>query len=193
MGICNIAMGSLAFFCGTCGGGALLFVYRVTPDLVEFMNQRIVGYLGWEIAKHVVSLLLGTFLIIGGIGLLMEKRWGWLLTLFCSLFTLIQQIAYAFFQFLFVLPGVHEFERQFRGVDLSSPGEQGRAFGNIIGILFAAGIHCVYALVALVVLLLPNTLRELKAAETERDREEEQRPGPESDDDDWQERPRRVT
>jgi hypothetical protein len=192
VGICNIAMGCLALLCGTCGGGGIVFVSRVQRELIDFMNDRIFAYLAWEVAKHGMTVLLGTMLILAGIGLIMQRRWGWLLTLFCAPCTLLLQVAYIVFQVLCVLPAVHDFQRQFLGNELSGPEAQGRAIGNAVGIFFAAGVPCAYAVATIIVLLLPVTLRDLRAAESAREDDSEQCPKRDSNDEDWEERPRRV-
>jgi hypothetical protein len=136
MGIGNIAMGCLALLCGTCGGGSIVIMKQVpdTQDLVAFMNHRIFGWMVWELTKHGVSLLLGMVLILAGVGLIMQKRWGWLLTLCCAPCTLLQQFAYVLFQLLFVVPAANEYQRQISGNFAGSNG-QARAVGTIIGIL----------------------------------------------------------
>jgi hypothetical protein len=46
-----------------------------------------------------------------------------------------------------------------------------RAVGTVIGILFAATIHSIYALATIIVLLLPKTLCDLRAAESTKERD----------------------
>jgi hypothetical protein len=193
MGIGNIAMGCLALLCGTCGGGSIVVIKQVpdTQGLVAFLNNRIFGWMVWELAKHGVSLFLGMLLILAGVGLLMQKRWGWLLTLFCAPCTLLQQFAYVLFQFFFVVPATTEYQRQITG-NFAGSNDQARVVGTVIGILLGAAIHGIYALATIIVLLLPKTLRDLRAAESGkvRDPDRWQRSNVDDDDDDY-ERPRR--
>jgi uncharacterized membrane protein len=185
MGIGNLVMGCLALLCGTCGGGSIVIMKQVpdTQDLVAFMNHRIFGWMVWELTKHGVSLLLGMVLILAGVGLIMQKRWGWLLTLCCAPCTLLQQFAYVLFQFLFVVPAATECQRQISG-NFAGSNDQARVVGTVIGILFAAAIHSIYALATIIVLLLPKTLRDLRAAESAKERDLDRWQGSNGDDDD---------
>ena len=130
-------------------------------------------------------------LILAGVGLIMHKRWGWLLTLCCAPCTLLQQFAYVLFQLLFVVPAANEYQRQISG-HIAGSNDQARAVGTVIGILFAAAIHSIYAVATIIVLLLPKTLRDLRATESAKERDLDRWPGSNGDeDDDDYERPRR--
>ena len=177
MGILNIVFGSLLLLCGVCAGVLVLLmlgnnsmfnVGGVNPvrELMDGIKREIPAYPAVIIASTVGGLILNALLIVAGIGLLKMQGWARVLSIIYSVITILEQIGMLIFTIAIVNPAMsrveHELERRFAG--RLPPGAMGgdsmaQNIGNVIGAL----LGMTYAIILLIMMLLPRVRAALSA------------------------------
>jgi hypothetical protein len=184
MGILNIVFGSVGILCGLCGIATLSFTAGIPAapgpdgpglgrDLVGYMNQKIPGWFFIEISKVSLTVVLSLVLIIAGIGLLNMRNWGRILSLVYAILAVPFHASYLAFQLFLVVPAAREFNQRGHGMAPPDPTAQGREFGALVGVVGAAGVSIVYALVLLTVMLLPQVAQSFAAPASVRGKDSE--------------------
>ncbi len=160
MGILNIVFGSLSLLCLACSGIILLIMANQSGlgnpvlELFEAMRREIPGYVPVTILSLTLGVLMAVLLIVAGIGLLNMRGWGRVLSIVYGIVTILTQIGAMIYQFAYVNPAmqrVHEnLPPAFRG------GMSGDPTFNAIMSMLGAILGMVYAIVLLIMMLLPG-------------------------------------
>lgn len=202
--ILNIVFGSLALLVNLCclapGGGVLLTLGNVTPQNLspaEMRNIQTAQAFLFEMGVVAcVSAAIGTILavmeLVSGIGLIGVKSWARWMAVLWAVGAIGFNIANAGYTIAILQPRIQKFEAD--AARMGRPGQQNpfsqssNPMANTVGTLVGSGLGCVYAVIVVVVLFLPNVseafaansggarYRRRRQEEDEEEEEEEERP-----------------
>jgi hypothetical protein len=168
MGILNIVFGSLGLLASTCCGIGFLFALSVSEalpgginpmrHLMDFLNREIPGYTAYLILSFVVSFLLSVLLLTAGIGLLNMHSWGRVLSLICGGALFVTQVGSLIYQLAYVNPAMARWELEMARAagGRLPPGGFGNFTTNNITTAVAAILGAAYAVVLIVMMLVPH-------------------------------------
>jgi hypothetical protein len=184
MGVLNIVFGSLSLLCTLCLGIMFLFVSalfsqplppmpqgpgmppNVPPinEVWDLMRQQVTWLMPYLIGSLLVGLVLAIMLIIAGIGLLNMKRWGRVLSIIYAVVTIIVQVAETVAQIAYINPTMERAQQEaLQKIAARNPafpmGAQPMGMNgpmDNVWSIFGGGLMIVYAVVLLVMMLLPS-------------------------------------
>jgi hypothetical protein len=197
MGILNIVLGSLFLLCNLCNGISYIFLiggagdqllkgkeFAELTELWKFLRDQVPGYTAVEASKAIVGLIASTILILGGIGLLGVRRWGRTLSILYSIVAIVVSIGSLAYTLAIVNPALERFvQAHARGA--AQPGMNNAV--NSITAVVAAIISVAYAVVLLIMMLVPSVSAAFSAPAQEQDYELERQ----EEEDEYLERERR--
>jgi len=168
MGILNIVLGSLFVLCNICGGIGLLFgasgqgrqfqggpnPFAEINELFNFLQAEIPSFVVIKVCELVVSLLASVLLVIAGIGLLSVRNWGRILSIAYSVIGILVTLGSLVFTLAIVNPATERFINARLAIG-GQPGMNNTAFNSIVTV-FSAVISMAYAIVLLIMMLLPS-------------------------------------
>ena len=172
MGILNIIFGSLFLLCYLCNGVSLIMQSSnrgggfggANDPGVELMNQmqaEIPGFMAYQVGSSLLHLTLSILLLTSGIGLLNMANWARILCIFYAILTILSQIGALIFQLAYVNPAMNRWQQEFIARQ-GAAGRMGAAdpTGNVamsnVQSVGGAVIGMIYAIVLLVIMLLPS-------------------------------------
>jgi hypothetical protein len=175
MAILNIVFGGFGLMGSLCGGAfTLIFMNLDLPfggqgnpvrEMYSLLEQRIPGYTVIMASYFVLHALLGTALIIAGIGLIRMKTWARWTSIAYSLITIVVTIANSAFTVMYVNPIMQEWSERFmRSQRPGTPNFTTNSTFNNIGSLVGTVVNCSYAVALLVVMFLPSVSAALAGA-----------------------------
>jgi hypothetical protein len=121
-------------------------------QLWEHLVAEVPGYVAVETTSLILGFVLSSMVIVAGIGLLSLQRWARTCSLICAVVTLIEQIALLGYTLILVNPAKLRFQPRGAIMDRNDLSE---VVAGVVSV-FSASIWIVYAVVLLIVLLLPK-------------------------------------
>jgi hypothetical protein len=173
MAILNIVFGSLGLLCYLCAGAGFLILFaainqagpqdRGVQALKELWAEvsREVPWMGaYFVGSMIFSLLMAILLLVSGIGLLNMKSWARALAIFYSLITIITQIVVLWLQLAYINPLMLRVNQNLMARNPAfQPGNDpfgGGLMSNNLWSVIGAVIGMTYAVVLLIMMLLPS-------------------------------------
>jgi hypothetical protein len=204
MGILNIVFGSLFLLCNLCVGVVLLVAVGGSaqgglfgpaenpfPDMWNFMKAEVPAFAALTIGEVIANVLLSGCLIVAGIGLLGVQAWARALSIAYSVLTILTKIGSLIFTLAVVNPATARWEQDYlrrHGLIGQASATGDAAFNNLLSVIGAV-IGMAYAIVLLIMMLLPSVSASFAGREPAREYDLDR--GDEDEDDLGHERRRR--
>jgi hypothetical protein len=172
MGILNIVFGSIFLLCFLCDGGQFTInaagarrpraVFRdPAAEVLLALQAEVPGYTAYQVSRILLNLGLAILLLTAGIGLLNMQRWARVGSIVYAITTILLEVFTLIFHFVYVYPVASRVLQQAFGPFVGDPG----FFVELInfGTVASAFILTAYAVVLLIMMLLPGTGAALAA------------------------------
>jgi hypothetical protein len=173
MGVLNIVFGGLGLACYLCVGLGLVLLFAsvggaggafpggINPiaDMWDFMKRDVPGFAAISIGQILLSFVMSIILVVAGIGLLIMKPWGRVLSICYSIVTILAQIGALVFQLAIVNPATQRWAQDFvrrHGGVAGGNGDIGNTAMSNLQTVGGAVIGMTYSIVLLVMMLLPS-------------------------------------
>jgi hypothetical protein len=201
-----ICTGGLGVVSSVAGSSATMVTVKkgnetqtIVYDTREEMEREAPGYKTFMLVSAVVGLLLAVMMVVGAIGLIGQKGWGWWLSYGWALLAIAYQASVAVYLWTVAMPACNRVLKAMPRDDAGVVGGlvNGNTFYHFGWAVFASGF-ALYPLVMVILLALPFVRRSSRpvpddSIEEEDDRPRRRRPrrDDEYDDGDHDRRPRR--
>ncbi|HJZ57922.1 MAG TPA: hypothetical protein VKE74_23395 [Gemmataceae bacterium] len=154
--ISAVAGGSSATVTITSGGKTTTRVY----DTHEEMAREAASYKAFTLGSGVAGIVLAAMMVIGGIGLLRSKAWGWWLSLAWGVLELAYLVATAAYLWLVAMPACNRVVQTVPHDDagVCGPLANGNTLYHLVWALFSTGF-VFYPTLVLILLALPPVRR----------------------------------
>jgi hypothetical protein len=165
MGILNIVFGSIFLLCNLCDGGQFAInsasarrpraIFRdPAAEVLQALQAEVPGYTAFQVSRVLLGLGLAILLLTSGIGLLNMQPWARVGSIIYAIATIFLQIFTLIYQLAFINPVANRVLQQVFGPF----GEPGFFVELInIGVVISAILLIGYAVVLLVLMLMPST------------------------------------
>jgi hypothetical protein len=175
MAILNLVFGGLGMLCYLCFGILIVILMAAlkqpgqdpkliqAKEVIDSMTREVPGLIPFLVFGSVLGVILAIILIVGGIGLLNMQNWARVLCIVYSIVSIVAQLGSLVYRLAVLNPALAQWERNWAALHGGPARVEGGPLGsnalvNNVSEVVGTGISLAYAIILLVIMLLPTTV-----------------------------------